>query len=218
MQAPAVSEYTKQQVLEKSTLAAKVAEELLKEISSFIHPGVTEEQACLEALKIFERHGIKKSWHKPYIYFGTNTILTFMDKPKEEKTLQNEDIAYIDIGPIINEVEGDAGQTFVFGQNTLFCNLKHQSERIYNLAQEFWQKNNPTGIELYKHIYKLTEETDFLFHLNPSGHLIGSFPHKGWKEGLHTYPYIPEAGHWILEIQIRHPTLPYGAFYEKVLL
>ena len=54
--------------------------------------------------------------------------------------------------------------------------------------------------------------------LAPAGHLIGSFPHLGWKEGLNNYPYLPEPGIWILEIQIRHPELPYGAFYEDVLL
>ena len=64
----------------------------------------------------------------------------------------------------------------------------------------------------------LAKEAGFDFNLNPAGHLIGSFPHKGWKEGLNTYPYVPEPGYWILEIQIRHTEKSYGAFYEAVLL
>ncbi|MBI3591226.1 MAG: M24 family metallopeptidase [Candidatus Melainabacteria bacterium] len=218
MQSPSVTEYTQQQIIEKTKQASNVAFKLLHEISKIIKPGITETQARIKAQEIYEKHGIKKSWHKPYIYFGTNTILTFMDKPKEEKTLQEKDIAYIDIGPIIDGVEGDAGHTLVFGNNSLFNELKLQSSRIFNLGVDFWRKNNPTGIELYKCIYKLTEEAGFIFNLNPAGHLIGSFPHKGWKEGLHTYPYPPEPGYWILEIQIRHPEKPYGAFYEAVLL
>ena len=64
----------------------------------------------------------------------------------------------------------------------------------------------------------ISESVGFVFNLNPVGHLIGSFPHKGWKEGLNTYPFVPESGYWILEIQIRHPEKSYGAFYEAVLI
>lgn len=218
MQSSPVREYTEKQILEKTKYASDIAFKLLNEISLVLKTGIKESEAQEKALKIFAQNKIQKNWHKPYIYFGTNTILTFMDKSKEEKVLREEDIAYIDIGPVIDEVEGDAGHTLVFGKNPLFHELKFQSEKIFNLGVEYWRKNNPTGIELYKHIHNLTQDAGFIFHLNPAGHLIGSFPHKGWKEGLHTYPYPVEPGYWILEVQIRHPEKPYGAFYEKVLL
>ena len=218
MQSPQVAEYTQKQIVEKTKHAAKVAGELLQEISNLIKPGISETEAKKKAVELYEKFGIKKNWHNPYIYFGTNTVLTFKDKSKEEKILQEEDIAYIDIGPIIDDVEGDIGHTLVFGNNDLFKELKSQSENIFNIACNYWKENNPTGIELYKYIYELTDKTGFLFNLNPAGHLIGSFPHKGWKEGLNTYPFIPEAGYWILEIQIRHPEKSYGAFYEAVLI
>lgn len=218
MQAPQVSEYTELQVIEKTKHAAKIANRLLSDISQIIKPGISEGEARKEALKLYEKYGITKNWHNPYIYFGTNTILTFKDKAKEELVLEKEDIAYIDIGPIIDGVEGDIGHTLVFGNNTLFKELKYQSEKIFNSSVDFWRKNNPTGIELYEFVYKETEKSDFMFNLNPAGHLIGSFPHKGWKEGLNTYPYTPEPGYWILEIQIRHPQKSYGAFFEAVLI
>ncbi len=218
MQAPQVSEYTELQVIEKTKHAAEIAERLLNDISQIIKPGISEGKARKEALKLYEKYGITKNWHNPYIFFGTNTILTFKDKTKEELILQKEDIAYIDIGPIIDGVEGDTGHTLVFGNNPLFKELQHQSEKIFNSSVDFWRKNKPTGIELYDFVYKETENSDFIFNLNPAGHLIGSFPHKGWKEGLNTYPYIPEPGYWILEIQIRHPEKSYGAFFEAVLL
>ena len=218
MQSPLVAEYTQSQVIEKTKHAAKIANDLLGEICKIIKPGISESEAKTKAVELYEKFGIKKNWHNPYIYFGENTILTFKDKSKEEKILQEEDIAYIDIGPIIDDVEGDVGQTLVFGKNKLFKELKFQSECIFEKACEYWRKNKPTGIELYEFVFKLTKDVGFVFNLNPAGHLIGSFPHKGWKEGLNTYPYIPEAGYWILEIQIRHPEKLYGAFYEKVLL
>ena len=218
MQSPQVKEYTSSQILEKTKHASEVAFRLLGEVSKIIRPGISENEVCTKTFEIFKTHGVKKSWHNPYIRFGSNTILTFLDKSKEEKILQEEDIAYIDIGPIVDNIEGDAGHTLVFGENKLFQELKFQSERIFNLGVESWKKNNPTGIELYKYIHELTEGAGFVFNLNPAGHLIGSFPHKGWKEGLNTYPFCPEPGYWILEIQLRDKKLSYGAFYEKVLL
>ncbi|NDG05259.1 MAG: hypothetical protein EB121_07950 [Alphaproteobacteria bacterium] len=59
---------------------------------------------------------------------------------------------------------------------------------------------------------------DVRFNLDPAGHLIGAFPHRGWKEGLNNFPEAVVPGTWILEIQVRHPTLPFGAFYEDLLL
>ena len=218
MQSPLVAEYTQKQVIEKTKYSAKIANELLKEISKIIKPGISESEAKKKAIELYERFEIKKNWHNPYIYFNTNTILTFKDKPKEEKILQEEDIAYIDIGPIIDDVEGDIGHTLVFGENKLYKELKSQSENIFENACNYWRESSPTGVELYKYIYKLTNDAGFIFNLNPAGHLIGSFPHKGWKEGLNTYPFDPEPGYWILEIQIRHPEKSYGAFYEAVLI
>jgi methionine aminopeptidase len=213
-----VTPYAQQQILEISMHAAQVADRLLHEISRHIVPGMTENAARLVAAKVLADNGITRNWHKPYIYFGTNSILTFMDKPVEERILGEEDIAYIDIGPIIDAVEGDVGHTLVFGNNPLFNDLKHQSERIFTMARDFWAGNQPTGIELYRYIHGLTEEAGFIFHLDPAGHLIGTFPHKGWKQGLNTYPYPVEPGIWILEIQLRHPKLAYGAFREAVLI
>lgn len=218
MQQPDVLNYTSKQVIEKSKEVSDLSFKLLDEVVQILKPGVSESKVRLEAVEIFKKQGIEKSWHNPYIRFGTNTILTFKDKPAEDRILQDEDIAYIDIGPIINGVEGDAGCTLVLGENNLFHELKFQSESIFNLAVEYWKENKPTGIELYKYIYKLTDDSGFIFNLDPAGHLIGSFPHKGWKDGLHTYPYVPEAGYWILEIQIKHQEKPYGAFFEKILI
>jgi methionine aminopeptidase len=136
--------------------------------------------------------------------------------------LQENDIVTLDIGPVIcvdgQEIEGDVGRTVVIGNNPLFHQLKRASEEIFQKATDYWRQQKPTGVELYQYIHRLTEQAGFVFHLEPAGHLIGSFPHKGWKEGLSHYPFTPEPGIWILEVQLRHPTEPYGAFYEAMLI
>jgi hypothetical protein len=51
------------------------------------------------------------------------------------------------------------------------------------------------------------------------GHRVGDFPHQVFfRGGMSELDFKPGAGVWILEIQIRHPTLSYGAFYEGSLI
>jgi Xaa-Pro aminopeptidase len=220
----AVAAYSQNQVLEITSTAHKAASHLLNEIAACLQPGITEAELRELAQSVFERHGIQKQWHRPYIYFGPHTTLNAYDhKPKDEiLTLRETDIAYIDIGPVLPmqglEVEGDIGRTYVFGEHALFHQLRQASDKIFEDACAYWRKNQPTGIELYRYIDRLTQQAGLVFNLEPAGHLIGSFPHQGWKHGLNTYPYQPEPGIWVLEIQLRHPTEPYGAFREAMLI
>ena len=218
-----VAKYSEKQAVALTQAAHQQAWQLLEEVATFLRPGVTEAEAVAFAHTAAERMGIAKNWHKPYINFGSHTLKTAYDKrPEEIFTLGEEDIAYIDLGPVINvdgfSIEGDVGQTFVFGDRPLFHQLKAASETIYQQARQFWKDHNPTGIALYQHIEQLAQQAGFQLNLEPAGHLIGSFPHSGWREGLNHYPFPAEAGLWILEIQLRHPTEPFGAFYEAVLL
>lgn len=227
LQAPAVSSYSQRQIIDLTRTAAEQADRILDAAGRVLVPGITEGEARRQIVDLMKAFGVETLWHRPYVHFGSNTLLTFMDKPVEEKTLQAEDIAYIDLGPVIPvpdargtlvAIEGDVGRTYVFGGNPLFHDLKAACERIDAQARAFWHTEQPTGVALYETIHRWTREAGYEFHLNPAGHLIGSFPHTGWKEGLNTYPYVPEPGIWILEVQIRHPQEPYGAFVEAVLI
>lgn len=218
----AVSHYSQKQILHLTTTAHQKATLLLDAICAEIQPGVTEAEIREKAQAIFEQHGIEKVWHRSYIYFGEHTLRSAYDsKPKDILTLGKNDIAYVDIGPIINvdgvDIEGDVGRTLAFGNNPIHHQLQQASETLFHKAVAYWRQENPTGIELYEQIFQWTKEAGLQFNLEPAGHLIGSFPHTGWKQGLHTYPYQAEPGIWILEIQVRHPVEPYGAFYEALL-
>lgn len=54
-------------------------------------------------------------------------------------------------------------------------------------------------------------------NLDVKGHRVSDFAHAIYQSGdLKDVAACPDAGLWILEIQIRHLTLPYGAFYEAL--
>ena len=57
------------------------------------------------------------------------------------------------------------------------------------------------------------------FNLDIKGHRVSDFPHAIYRAGdLGDFAQCPASGLWILEIQIAHPSRPFGAFYEDLLV
>jgi Xaa-Pro aminopeptidase len=209
--------YEAEQQAEAAVRSAVLAKRILADILAAVKPGVRESEVKAFALDTFRRYGIERTWHQPYIRFHTHTLLTFKEKADEDFTLKEEDIAYVDIGVVKDGIEGDAGATLTFGNSAAFTRLRDASKTIFQEARRYWQAHDPEGIALYQHIVSLAEKMDVRFNLDPAGHLIGAFPHRGWKKGLNRFPGKVKPGAWILEIQVAHKTLPFGAFYEDLL-
>jgi Xaa-Pro aminopeptidase len=214
----ATLQYAANQDIAKSQEAARLAHAILDEILDFVKPGVRESEVKAHAFSLYEKHGIERPWHMPYIRFGANTLLTYRQKARDDLTLKETDIAFGDIGIVKHGIEGDAGRTIVFGRNDVFKNLVTASKDIFDEMIAFYRNNDPTGIELYEVTREVTKKRGFAFNLDQGSHLIGAFPHKGWKGGLDNWSHKMAKGVWVLEIQIRHPDLPCGAFYEDLLL
>jgi methionine aminopeptidase len=210
-------QYTAAQDTVKNIASAKLAHHLLDAILAGLKPGMVESEVKQMALDLFAAQGIEKTWHPPYVRFGEHTLLTFQDKAEADRVLAEVDIAFVDIGIVFDGIEGDAGRTVHFGGNPLHARLQAASESIFHDARDFWKQTNPTGIALYEYIHDLARKAGFAFCLDPAGHLIGEFPHRGWKRGINHFPEPVEAGKWILEIQVRHPELPVASFYENLL-
>ena len=210
--------YIHQNPADEIVKTAILAKQILDDIEKRIQPGISESEATEGSHLIFKTYDIDKLWHRPLIRFNQNTLCTFKDRPNNNYILQQEDIAFIDIGIVKNGIEGDVGKTIVFGDNKEFIRLKNLSEILFNEAVTFWKEMNPTGIQLYEFIHAQTKKYNVIFNLSPAGHLIGAFPHThAWTKGANTYPEKLSANGWILEIQIKSPILPFGAFYESLL-
>jgi methionine aminopeptidase len=196
-----------------------LAQQILNDIERIIQPGISESQVTDAAHLIFKEYGIEKLWHRPLIRFNQNTLCTFLERSTTDYILQKEDIAFIDIGIVKDGIEGDVGKTLVFGKNEEFIRLKNVSEVLFQDAINYWHAKNPTGIKLYEFIYDQAKKHRVIFNLSPAGHLIGAFPHThAWTKGANTYPDKLVSKGWILEIQIKSLTQPYGAFYEGLLV
>lgn len=193
---------------------------------------MNETEARKLALSIALDMGAKKHWHRPYIRFGSSTVLTFNDPEREEShRLATGDGVYLDLGPVWGkeqgldtETEGDVGDSFVFGDaNPKFQALAETTRLIWTKAQEHHQKTACSGLDLYKYICaEVSKFPDLELVEDAAGHIISDFPHKPkGMGGLFTYPSAVTPlmdRYWILELMLKSKDSPsMGAFYEDLL-
>lgn len=196
-----------------------ITKEILDNICAFIEPGMKESEVVQYTALIYKKYNVDRIWHQPLVRFGSNTLLSYMEKAKTDLVLKQEDIVFVDIGIVISGIEGDAGKTLSYGDNPIYKDIEVTTSKLFNEATTFWKINNPTGQELYQYLHKQANQYGYEFNLDNAGHLIGGFSHAQAKysTGLNNYPFTIDPYRWILEIQIRHPELGVGGFYEDLL-
>lgn len=189
------------------------------EASNIIKPGMSENEAKKLVQDIQARMGAPKSWHPPQIRFGENTLLPFGQKGIENPVLKENDIYFLDIGPIFDGHEGDVGRPFFVGNNTEMAKCCRDAALIWQAVRNHWINTNENGKELYQFARNCAQNHGWQLSLDEAnGHRISDFPHAARMRGtIEGFEQKPSANRWILEIQIKHPTKAFGAFYEDLL-
>jgi methionine aminopeptidase len=191
----------------------------IEDIKNLIKPGMSELEAIKLANKYFMGQGVRKFWHKTHIRFGASTILSFNDTYRENVILKENDIFYIDIGPVWDGVEGDCGNTFVIGSNPKYEKITKDIKVLFDDIFHYWKTTESTGKQLFDYSKTQVEKMNYL--LEPSyvkGHRLSEFSHlKYTSMSLFDLDFIPSSERWILELQICDPSLKFGAFYEDLL-
>lgn len=203
--------------LDKFYHARDVARDMTHELASHIKSGMTEEDAHELYKVIYKKHGVEKNWHPPKLRFGSNTLKTFKEV-SDPYILQDEDIFYIDIGPVVDNHEADYGETFTLGSNFEHKKIADNSVKIFNEVTQKWRDEKLRGLALYEWAIKRASELGYKLNMGSDGHRIGDFPHHVFFKGAIIEceeVLLPNA--WILEIQLDHPKLKFGAFYEDIL-
>jgi Xaa-Pro aminopeptidase len=198
---------------------------------SLIRPGVTERALSLEIHELAaDMFGVKAHWHKRVIRSGPNTLMPY-DKSPPDLTLQEDDILYVDLGPVFEMWEADFGRTYVIGNDPDKLRLRDDLEPTFRKAKARYEGNpDITGAELYRYACELAAEAGWEFGGSIAGHLVGEFPHErapGEKVASHIAPgnpgrlndpYLSGAKrHWILEIHLIDRARQIGGFYEQLL-
>src|SRR6202167_5208259 len=97
------------------------AERLFTEIETrgLIRPAITENVLNTDIYALAkEMYGITTYWHKRIVRAGRNTLLPYAENPPD-LMIEEDDILFLDLGPVFEEWEADFGRTFVLGSDPL---------------------------------------------------------------------------------------------------
>lgn len=207
--------------------------ELFEEVQrrEIIRPGLTEKQVNDKIYELaFELFQIKRYWHKRIVRAGPNTLFPYRENPPT-LTIKDDDILFLDFGPIFEEFEADVGRTYVLGDDPEKHRMKSAVESsFYSGKRLFEEKEAITGAELYAEMVTKAKEAGWEFGAVHSGHVVGKFPHEsipGEKalSYIHSDNPLPLRGrdeqgrehHWILEVHFVDRERNFGGFFEQLL-
>jgi Xaa-Pro aminopeptidase len=209
------------------------AENLFHEVEArgLIRAGVTEGQLNEEIYGLAkEMYGITTYWHKRIVRAGSNTLLPYAENPPD-RTIADDDILFLDLGPVFEDWEADFGRTFVIGNDPVKHKLRADAEQAFAKGKKYFETTpDATASGLYHFVHRLAEESGWEFGALMAGHLIGHFPHERIpddKVSLYIHPANHTAirsqssdgltRHWILEIHLVDRKRQIGAFFEELL-
>ena len=193
--------------------------EAVRRIAAAVHPGMTEGQGHALGQEILEAMGMERLWHKNVIRFGADTLKTFQGDFQPDYVLKADDIFYVDLGVVWDGHEGDAGDTFVVGGDAEMQACAQAARTLWHDVAARWRDDGLSGEALYRYALERAEGMGWTLNWDVKGHRVSDFPHAIYKAGdLGDFAGVPQTGLWILEIQLAHPTRPFGAFYEDLLI
>jgi Xaa-Pro dipeptidase len=176
------------------------------------------------------RFGLRRHWHQRIVRSGPNTLLTYHE-PLVDRQMTDDDIVYLDFGPVFDAWEADFGRTYALGsdpdKHRLIANLAEAFAR----GKDLYQRSPAiTAGELYDFVAAMAGEYGWEFGADTAGHLIGQFPHErppgtskrfSIRSGNATSLREPDANgaarHWILEIHFVDRLRQIGGFFEELL-
>jgi len=226
---PEVEDERRTRLEQAQTHALKLFDAI--ERDGLVRPGVTERQVEDEIGVLAEQEfGVQKHWHKRIVRAGANGITTAGDNPPV-RTIEADDIVYVDLGPVFEAWEADIGKSYALGNHprkqALVAALPRQFEK---LQQHFRSHPNITGAALYDFAVQSAQEGGWKFGGQIAGHIISEFAHAqipGPKDLTRISPLNPapmsepdghgRRRHWIGEIHLVEMDGSFGGFYERLL-
>jgi len=220
---------TEQRLKDAQHKAAMLFDQVQKR--QFITAGRSEREINTDIFQLaFELYGIKKYWHKRIVRAGKNTLYPYQENPPNLVIGEN-DIVFLDFGPVFEDWEADFGRTYVLGVNEDMKKIQSDITAAFIKGKEYYKAHpNITASELYDYVSSLAINYGWELGSRHCGHLIGKFPHEK-IEDHEIYSYIHPDNHrqlnewdgsfnqlhWILEIHFVDFGKQFGGFTEELL-
>lgn len=213
--------------------AQSKAERLFQEIEAqgLIRAGVSESQVNAAIYALAEKmYGITTYWHKRIVRAGKNTLAPYAENPPD-LLIREDDILFLDLGPVFEDWEADFGRTFVIGSDPVKLKLRDDIGAAFAEGKRYFHEHpDIIANQLFAYATSLATKSGWEFGGRIAGHLIGHFPHEkisGDKITLYVHPdsnlpmhSLDERGqkrHWILEIHFVDRNREIGGFFEELL-
>jgi Xaa-Pro aminopeptidase len=196
-----------------------------------IRPGVLETQINADIYALAqEMFGVDTYWHKRIVRAGGNTLAPYDENPPD-LIVQDDDIVFLDLGPVFEKWEADFGRTFVVGSDPAKLKLRDDTADGFREGKQYF-KDHPEirANELYAYCEEMAKKRGWEYGGPIAGHLIGQFPHERIpqdKISLYVHPKNNlrmrdldangQERHWILEIHFVDRAKEIGGFYEELL-
>src|ERR1700680_3300721 len=134
--------------------AQEKANELFQavETQGLIHPNVLESRLNQDIYDLAKKmFGISTYWHKRIVRAGRNTLAPYDENPPD-LTVGEDDIVFLDLGPVFEEWEADFGRTYVVGDDPLKHKLRRDIEEAFASGKQYFHEHPEiTAAELYAH-------------------------------------------------------------------
>ena len=105
------------------------------EQTGLIAPGKTEAELDAEIYTLAKRDfGVEKHWHRRVVRTGPNTLCTVYDNPPM-RTIEPDDIVYLDLGPVFAEWEADVGRSYALGDDPDKRRLVADLSRTFDIVK-----------------------------------------------------------------------------------
>ena len=120
------------------------------EIARHLKAGVAEDQAREYAADVLQSMGLRKGWHKILVRCGPNTAKNFGEASSPGVILGEDDVFFVDIGPVFEGIEGDAGRlTFVVGDDSDMVRAPAIFKGLWRVVRDHWRDEGSSGADLY---------------------------------------------------------------------
>ncbi|MGB8389585.1 M24 family metallopeptidase [Mycobacterium sp.] len=234
MEGPTANEPVREDVRADRLLdAQEKAAQLFDEVErrAMIRPGVNEQQLSDDIHRLAaEMFGVTRHWHRRIVRAGENTLHPFQERPPD-RVIADDDIVFLDLGPIFEEWEADFGRTFVLSDDPDKTAVRDALPRVWQAGREYFDGHpDVTGAELFDFVVGVTRAEGFEFGSSIAGHLVGEFPHRkiagagvewyimpGSVKPMRRTDPSGRRCHWILEIHLVDRVRGFGGFYEQLL-
>jgi Xaa-Pro aminopeptidase len=218
-----------QRLLDAEAKAAQLFDEI--ERRAMIRAGVGEQQLSDEIHALAaEMFGVTRHWHRRIVRAGENTLQPFQERPPD-RIVADDDIVFLDFGPIFEEWEADFGRTYVLSDDPDKHAVRDALPRVWQAGRDYFQTHpDVTGAELFDFSVEAARAEGFGWGSHIAGHLVGEFPHKKIAGTATEWYIMPKSNkpmrrtdpsgrrcHWILEIHLLDPQRRFGGFYEQLL-